>query len=208
MSKRSKALNDKSKVFSKIPIRIILFWYKAIRNYIIKLKNENKDNEENIEFPTINFGRTKKMNILELYIKIRNHIKKHSPLIHNKIKASNKETINKGDKATEKTEPIKNESEDKNKNEKNFSNTFKVKKFIFGDIYRDEDLSDEIKTINEINCINIIHLFKSYKFDEETAKNFDNYFVKMIVCDREKSDLSYKREDCSTAKIISILDKL
>ena len=51
MGKHSNASNGKSKGFSKIPIRIILFWYKTLQNYIIKLKTENKGSEEN----TINY---------------------------------------------------------------------------------------------------------------------------------------------------------
>ena len=72
-----------------------------------------------------------------------------------------------------------------------------------GGIYRDNYLSEEIKNINERNCQRISHLFKSYKFDEETAKHYDNFFVKIIVCEREDSDSSYKKDECSTASMTS-----
>ena len=206
MGKHSNASNGKSKGFSKIPIRIILFWYKTIQNYIIKLKTENNCIEENIEYPTINIGKHKKMNILELYKRIRNHIKKHFPLIHNEIKNSHKESIINSEKEKEKA-PVQKEEEIDNKNEKSISAIsapFKVEKIVFSKIYRDKDLSEEIKNINERNCAKISHLFKSYKFDEETARNYDNYFVKMIVCDREDSDPSYKRDDYSTTSMTSM----
>lgn len=203
MGKHSNASNGKSKGFSKIPIRIILFWYKTLQNYIIKLKTENIGSEENIEYPTINIGKHKKMNILELYKRIRNHIKKHFPLIHNEIKNSHKELIIKGEKKEEEKAPIRNEDQSNNKNEKNISAPFKVEKIVLTDIYRDKDLSEEIRNINEGICVKISHLFKSYKFDEETARNCNNYFVKMIVSDREESDSSYKRDDYSTTSMTS-----
>ena len=188
MVKYSPIASNKSSRRMNIPLKLILFWYNRIKNYIDK-QNVNKN--ENFEYPTLFISKKyPKMSILELYIRIRNHLKKHYPNIYNKLNPSTKVS-----QANKEFIKIKEEEKKENKNEE----------ILYEIIFKGKELSDEIKHVNEINCSKIKHLFKSYKFDERISEKYNNCFIKIIDLSKNGLDISStnKRDELSTTSILS-----
>ena len=186
MVKYCPTISNKSSKRINIPLKLILFWYNKIKNYINK-QNINKN--ENYEYPTLYISKKfPKISILELYIRINNHLKKHFPKIYNKLNQTNKVTL-------QKNESIKMEDKKDKKDEKI---NYEIK-------YKDKELSDEIKYINEKNCSNLKYLFKSYKFDKSISEKYNNCFIKIIDLSKNSLDISStnKKEKLSNTSLLS-----
>ena len=191
------APNKPAKKFH-LPMRLILFWHKKLKTYIYSQKNKDK----NFQFPTIYISpKYPKMNILELYQRIQNHLMKHFPNIYNKLNSNNKKHKDKIESDSQKQKDVKlNNSE--NENNKNINNnSIKLVDEKYDEMSKNQELklknsnidftlSEEIKLINESNCCQIENLFKSHKFENDVSEKYDNYFVKVILLKNTKNELS------------------
>ena len=90
----------------KIPIKIIIFWYKKIKSYI-NTQNINLINSK--ECPTIYISKKyPRMSILELYQRINNHLLKYFPKVYHKLNSNTKRCLVKIKKDTVKLKEKKN----------------------------------------------------------------------------------------------------
>lgn len=191
------APNKPAKKFH-LPMRLILFWHKKLKAYIYTQKSKDK----NFQFPSIYISpKYPKMNILELYQRIQNHLMKHFPNIYNKLNSNNKMLKDKNERDSQKKKDfgINNSENENNKNINN--NSIKLADEKYDEINENQELklknsnndfilSEEIKLINESNCCQIQDLFKSHKFTDDVSEKYDNYFVKVILLKNPKNEIS------------------
>ena len=175
----------------KLPLKLLLFWLKKIKKFI---KEKNKDKDENIEYPTIYISQKyPKMSILELYGRIKNHLKKHYPNIYNRIKSKRNESLIKSSIHLNNDSNTK-ESLNDNKNDDD--------ECFFRNIYKGRELTEEIKNINKRNCSHIKHLFEAYKFEPNISEKYDNCFIQIIDC-RKDFHKNINKDNLSTESSLS-----
>ena len=166
----------------RIPLKIIIFWYKKISSYI---NSKNISSIENRECPTLFISKKyPKMSILELYERISHHLSKYFPNIYNKINANtNKKCIIKLKKI-----PVERNENNKEKNEESSNNNLKNKNIYVLIKSRKNKISEKIRLRNEKNCQNIKHLFEPHKFDEEILEKYNNCTIKEILLMKDKKE--------------------
>ena len=96
MVKNSKISTKQPSKQFRLQMKLILFWYNKIKNYILIQQQKNKNNYS--DYPTIYISRKyPKINILELYHRINNHLMKYFPNIYTKLNPEVKELKNKNE---------------------------------------------------------------------------------------------------------------
>ena len=164
MVKSLEPQTNKSSPRLKLPINLIIFWYKRLSNIINSKKFEatNKDNCPKIYISK----RFPQMSVLELYQRVNHHLNKYYPNIHQKLNMNNnKKHIIKLRKIKTKKKISENTENEKLKN------------------LTDKNNSEEniIKSTNEKYCGKISHLFEEHKFDKEVYEKYNNCSVKEIL---------------------------
>ena len=170
----------------KIPIKIIIFWYKKIKSYI-NTQNINLINSK--ECPTIYISKKyPRMSILELYQRINNHLLKYYPKVYQKLNSNTKRCLIKLKKHTVKLK----EKENIEKTDKTviIQNSVESKKTpcILISLGKKNKHSEKIKSLNEKNCQNIKHLFRQHKFEDDIYEKYNNCYVKEIVIDDDNNN--------------------
>ena len=165
-------INNSRKI--RIPIRLLLFWYKKIKAFI---NTQNLNLIKNKECPTIYVSKKyPKMSILELYQRINNHLNKYYPNIYHKLNSNNEKSLLKPPKNNvQKENPEKSNDLEPQKEEK--------KKELYVLIKIEEKntyLEEKIKS-NEKSCKKIEHLLKQYEFGEEIYEKFNEHYVDCIL---------------------------
>ena len=183
MGKYSNTVNNKSLRKKKIPLNLLLlFGNKKIKDFIrAKFKNKND------QYLTLYISKKyAKMIILELYRRYKNYLKKDFPNI---IKTKRNKSCIKLPKQNLNYVSIKKE----NINHKN-------EDYFCKNIYKGEDLREEISNINKRNCSHIPHLFEPYKFTPNICEKYDNCFIKSIDCRKNElySPIYNKKDNLST----------
>ena len=166
----------------RIPLKVIIFWYKKISSYI---NSKNISSIENKECPTLYISKKyPRMSILELYERISHHLSKYFPNIYNKLNANtNKKCLIKLKKIRKEINGKNKETSTKPKNDN------KTKKNLYVLISGKKNKSSEkIRHINEKNCKNIKHLFESHKFDEDILEKYNNCTIKEILLTDDKKE--------------------
>ena len=167
----------------RIPLKVIIFWYKKISSYI---NSKKISSFENRECPTIYISKKyPKMSILELYERIKHHLSKYFPDIYQKLNS------NPNKKCLIKLKKIPKELNDTNKeNNIELSNNNKTKKNIYVLIKtgKKNKFSEKIRLKNEKNCEIIKHLFEPHKFDENILEKYNNCTIKEILLINNKNE--------------------
>ena len=185
----------------RIPLKVIIFWYKKISSYI---NSKNISSIENRECPTLYISKKyPKMSILELYERISHHLSKYFPDIYNKLNANtNKKCLIKLKKIGKEINEKNKETNTKPKNDN------KTKKKLYVLITGKKNKSSEkIRHINEKNCKNIKHLFEPHKFDEDIIEKYNNCTIKEILLKddkKESADDNDKDNESSSSNIDNV----
>ena len=173
----------------RIPLKLLIFWYKKIASYL----NSQKFNQiKNKECPTIYISkRYPKMTILELYQRIEHHLMKYYPDIYHKINTEAKNCLIKLKK-----NPLESNIKDNMKQDKESKNT-EVKQKAFVLIKKKNKPSQKILLSNEKNCSKIKHLFESHNFNDDICEKYNNCYIKEILLKDNNND-----DDDSTSSIL------
>ena len=192
----------------KIPIKVIIFWYKKISSYINSRKLSLIENKE---CPTIYISkRYPKMSIIELYERISHHLSKYFPSLYHKLNSNKKNCLIKIKK-------VQNDSNLKTKEEKYklSNNEIKPNKNFYVLIKNTEknEHTEKIKRLNEKKCEKLKHLFEPHKFENDILEKYNNCTIKEILLrnndnenDNESSSSSYSiidDDDISPCKSVS-----
>ena len=158
----------------KIPIRLLIFWYKKIKAFI---NTQNLNLIKNKECPTIYISKKyPKMSILELYQRINNHLNKYYPNIYQKLNSNIEKCLIKATQKTDrKKSPEKSNNVEPKKEEK------KKELYILIKIEEKNTYLEEKIKSNEKSCKKIEHLFKQYEFEEEIYEKYNDHYVDYIL---------------------------
>lgn len=215
MVKYSVLNNSQSSPRLRIPLKLIIFWYKKIKSYI-NTHNTNLINSK--ECPTLYISKKyPKMSILELYQRINNHLIKYFPKIHSQLNSNSnmKRCIVKLKK--EKVNLKEKEKKENNEKDVKISNNEESNKtpYILINLGKKNENMEKIKSLNEKNCEKIKHLFESHKFDEKIYEKYNNCSVKEILIDdnennnnddKNNNDKNGSNDDDESSSSISIED--
>lgn len=175
----------------RIPLKLLIFWYKKIASYL----NSQKSNQiKNKECPTIYISkRYPKMTILELYQRIEHHLMKYFPDIYHKINTDTKNCLIKLKK-----NPLESNVKEKIINRDKELNNKKANQKAFVLIKKNNKPSQKILLSNEKNCSKIKHLFESHKFNDDICEKYNNCYIKeILIKDNNNND-----DDDSTSSIL------
>lgn len=176
-----------------LPLKLIIFWYKRLSIFINSKKFENIRKEE---YPKIFIShKYPQMSILELYQRINHHLFKYFPDIFRKLNSNNKEYIIKQNKHSYDDKESENNKNIINDFEKPKNLTDEKTSDIIIDLKNHNELSKDIKLLNEKNCNKINHLFKPHKFTNEICEKYNNCFVKEVLIKKEENNIININED-------------
>ena len=191
----------------RIPLKLIIFWYKKIKSYI-NTQNMNLINSK--ECPTLYISKKyPRMSILELYQRINNHLIKYFPKIYHKLNSNKKRCLVKLKKETINNKEIeKKENNEKNVNVPNNEESNKTP-YILISLGKKKYNNEKIKLLNEKSCEKVKHLFEPHKFNDEVYENYNNCYVKEILLDDNKNndnDNNNENENENETSSLSIED--
>ena len=165
----------------KIPLKLLIFYYKRISSYI---RTRNLNLFTNKEFPTIYISKKyPNMSILELHQRISHHLIKYYPSIYEKLNSNSKKCIVKLKK-----EPIGTiENEIINESSKNI--IYNKNAYVLINLGIKNKLSEKIKLSNEKNCEKIKHLFQPHIFNDDICEKYNNCSVKEILLEENNNNI-------------------
>ena len=176
----------------RIPLKLLIFWYKKISSYLTSQKFNQVKNKE---CPTIYISKKyPKMTILELYQRIEHHLMKYFPDIYHKINSETKNCLIKLKKnpleSNIKETIIKHDKESKNEE-------VNKKAFVLINLKKKNRPSQKILLSNEKNCSKIKHLFECHKFNDDIYEKYNNCYIKEILLKDNNND-----DEDSTSSIL------
>lgn len=161
---------------SSIPYRQMFFYYKKLKEFLHK---NNISENNSLSSKTIYVSKKyPKMDILELYLKLKKYLIKHFQEIKDIISST-------------KIKKEKEEQEKKNDDDKR------------GYIYNNQisDIYERVKTINESNLSHRDDYFKTYILNEQNYEKYNNHFVKSINIRKKTNFIRIKNVE------FSVIDK-
>ena len=165
----------------KIPIRLLIFWYKKIKAFI---STQNLNLIKSKECPTVYISKKyPKMSILELYQRINNYLSKYYPSIYHKL---NSNTEKKCLIKPQKNEP--KETQEKSNTVDPMKEGRKKELYVLIKIEEKNDYLEEKILSNEKSCKKIEHLLKQYEFGEEIYKKYNDHYVDCVLIENNNND--------------------
>ena len=166
---------------TRIPIRLLLFWYKKIKAFI---NTQNLNLIKDRECPTIYVSKKyPKMSILELYQRINNHLNKYFPNIYHKLNSDTENYLIKPPENNEQKESQEKSNAVEPKKEEKKKELYILIKIEEKNIYLEEKMKS-----NEKSCKKIEHLLKQYEFGEEIYEKYNDHYVDCILIENNNEN--------------------